>query len=234
MNKLEIANVSKNYKDVKALDGFSVTMTDGCWGLLGQNGAGKSTLMRILATVLSYDSGKVTLNGLDIKNDKKEYLKSITFMPQEFGFYPFFTAAEIMEYFAALKGVTLDKERRDSILEEVNLLDVKNKKVGAFSGGMKRRLGIAVSYINDAQLMILDEPTAGLDPKERYLFKNKICEIKKDRMIIVSTHIVSELTEMCDHICFVHKGKLVKVADKNEDGSFMMDLEQEYIKMVEQ
>ncbi|MBR0132837.1 MAG: ATP-binding cassette domain-containing protein [Lachnospiraceae bacterium] len=232
MNILEIKNISKSYKKIKVLDDFSITLNDGCLGLLGPNGAGKTTLMRILSRVIKAESGEVILNGITLSEGKSEYLRQLSFMPQEFGFYPFFTAKEILYYFAKLRGVIVNEEKVDELLETVNLLEDKNKKVGTFSGGMKRRLGIAVSYLNDARLMILDEPTAGLDPKERFLFKKKINDIKKDRIIIVSTHIVSELTEMCDKICFINKGKLVRVEDKNEDGSFNIDLEQEYIKMV--
>ncbi|MBR0133593.1 MAG: ATP-binding cassette domain-containing protein [Lachnospiraceae bacterium] len=231
MNKLEIEKLTKHYKNVTAIDDFSQIFTDGCWGLLGPNGAGKSTLMRILSKVISANNGKVVLNGTDI-NEKNGYLKNISYMPQNFGFYPFFTAKEILEYFSLLKGVKKDEKQIDNLLELVNLSDVKERKVKTFSGGMVRRLGIAVAYLNDAKLLILDEPTAGLDPKERFVFKKTINEMKHNRIIIVSTHIVSELTEMCDNICFLNRGKLIRIVSRGENNDFEIDLEQEYIKMV--
>ena len=213
MPKLEIKNISKTYKKgtVKALDDFSVTLTPGVYGLLGPNGAGKSTLMNIITDNLNPDSGKVLYNDEDIKKLGKNYRTVLGYMPQQQGLYDDFTLNRFLWYMSALKGLK-KKEAKDkitSLLDTVNLTGSAHKKLGGFSGGMKQRALIAQALLNGPKILILDEPTAGLDPKERIRIRNFISEIAEDKIVLISTHVVSDIEFIAKEIILLKQGKLV-------------------------
>ena len=213
MPKLEITNISKTYKKgaVKALDDFSVTLTPGVYGLLGPNGAGKSTLMNIITDNLNSDSGKVLYNDEDIKKLGKNYRTVLGYMPQQQGLYDDFTLNRFLWYMSALKGLK-KKEAKDkitSLLDTVNLTDSAHKKLGGFSGGMKQGALIAQALLNDQKILILDEPTAGLDPKERIRIRNFFSEIAEDKIVLISTHVVSDIEFIAKEIILLKQGKLV-------------------------
>ncbi len=209
---LEIKNVSKQYPKTLALDQFSAELSSGLYGLLGPNGAGKTTLISIITTLLSPSSGTVLYNGKPVGG--RDYMKLIGYLPQYPRFYKDFTAQEFLLYMAAMKG--LDAKSASTkvaeLLEQVNLSEHKNKKIGAFSGGMRQRLGIAQAILNDPEILILDEPTAGLDPKERVRFRNIISKLSSDRIIILATHIVSDVECVAKEVILLKEGKLLHKA----------------------
>lgn len=209
---LEIKNVSKQYPKTLALDQFSAELTSGLYGLLGPNGAGKTTLISIITTLLSQSSGSVLYNGKSVGG--RDYMKIIGYLPQYPRFYKDFTAQEFLLYMAAMKGLDTKyaPTRVEELLEQVNLSEHKNKKIGAFSGGMRQRLGIAQAILNDPEILILDEPTAGLDPKERVRFRNIISKLSSDRIIILATHIVSDVECVAKEVILLKEGKLLHKA----------------------
>lgn len=213
MNNLVINNLSKTYPNgVKALDNINLTIENGMFGLLGPNGAGKSSLMRTLATLQEADSGSATLNEIDIFNNPTELRKELGYLPQEFGVYPRITAEQLIEHLAILKGITNGTERKELVkhlLDKVNLYDKRKANVKSFSGGMKQRIGIAQALIGNPKLIIVDEPTAGLDPGERNRFYNLLADVGKEVIVILSTHIVDDVRELCTKMAVMNNGKIV-------------------------
>lgn len=213
MAQLRISNLSKTYPNgVKALDDVSLEIGNGMFGLLGPNGAGKSSLMRTIATLQEADSGSVFLDDLDIINNPVELRKTLGYLPQEFGVYPRITAAQLLDHMAILKGVTNSRERKELVkylLNKVNLYRQRDKSVKSFSGGMKQRVGIAQALIGSPQLIIVDEPTAGLDPGERNRFHNLLAEVGEEVVVILSTHIVDDVQELCTDMAIMNLGKIV-------------------------
>jgi len=210
--KLTIEGVSKVYKGkVSALRDFSLEVGPGILGLLGPNGAGKSTLMRILATITRTTGGKVSWNGTDIARSPDTVRAVLGYLPQDFGVYPNLNAVEFLEYLAAAKGLGRQsaRQRIADLLQVVNLVDVRTRPLGGYSGGMKQRVGIAQALLNDPQLLIVDEPTAGLDPEERVRFRNLLSELAGDRIVILSTHIVSDVEASATSIALISEGRLV-------------------------
>ena len=210
--ELKIQSLSKKFKDKIAVDNFSITLEKGIYGLLGPNGSGKSTLMRMLADVVYETEGNIYLNGKDKRIMGEEYRDIIGYLPQDIGFYGSFTAEKFLYYVSALKGIDKKdaKERIDDLLTFVNLQKDRKRKIKGFSGGMKQRLGIAQALLNDPKILILDDPPAGLDPTERIRFKNLISRLSKDKIVILSTHIVSDLESLANEIIIMSKGKLVE------------------------
>lgn len=209
--ELTINNLSKEYGKKKAVDCFNVTLTNGVYGLLGANGAGKTTLMRMICGVQTETKGTILLNGKNIHDLGEEYRNILGYLPQHFGYYPNFTAYKFLMYIAAIKGLPHKKahNRTLELLEKVGLIEQKNIKIKTFSGGMKQRLGIAQALLNNPQVLILDEPTAGLDPKERVRFRNLISALAENRIVILSTHIVSDVEYIAKEILIMKDGKLV-------------------------
>ena len=211
--ELQIRNLSKTYANgVVALDGVSLSIPPGMFGLLGPNGAGKSTLMRILATLQECDSGSVFLDDIDVLDEKDEVRRLLGYLPQDFGVYPKVTAYELLDHFAQLKGLSQRHRRRevvDALLQQTNLFEVRNQKMGTFSGGMRQRFGIAQALLGDPQLIIVDEPTAGLDPQERVRFHNLLSDIGEDKTVILSTHIVSDVADLCASMAIINKGHVL-------------------------
>jgi ABC-2 type transport system ATP-binding protein len=211
--ELRIENLSKTYKNgVKALDRVSLTIPAGMYGLLGPNGAGKSSLMRTLATLQEPDSGTATLGDIDVLKQKEELRKRLGYLPQEFGVYPRISAQDMLSYIALLKGVTEAKKRKELVawmLKRVNLYEDRKKALTAFSGGMRQRFGIAQALIGNPQLLIVDEPTAGLDPGERNRFYNLLAEIGEQVIVILSTHIVEDVMDLCTNMAIINKGRVL-------------------------
>lgn len=215
---LAIRDLSKTYANgVRALDHVTLDIPRGMFGLLGPNGAGKSSLMRTLATLQEADSGTATLDdgkggSIDILRDKDAVRRQLGYLPQDFGVYPKVSALDLLEHFAVLKGLTDRKQRRevvDGLLQQVNLWDVRKRKLGGFSGGMRQRFGIAQALLGNPRLVIVDEPTAGLDPEERNRFLNLLAEIGENVAVILSTHIVEDVTDLCPTMAIMNKGKVL-------------------------
>lgn len=211
--KLTISNLSKTYKNgVKAIDNVSIEISEGMFGLLGPNGAGKSSLMRTVATLQDPDEGTIHLDDVNIHEDQTNFRKRLGYLPQEFGVYDKMSAEDLLDYFAILKGVSTKAERNaivKSALEVTNLYEVRKKHVAKYSGGMKQRFGIAQLLLNDPRLIIVDEPTAGLDPTERQRFLNVLREIGTNNIVIFSTHIVDDVKELCTDMAILNGGKIL-------------------------
>ena len=210
--ELKTVGLTKRYGPKTAVDHLGVTLTSGVYGLLGQNGAGKTTLMRLFCTVQEPTSGKILLDGEPVREMGEEYRSLLGYLPQHFGYYPDFTALDFLLYMAAVKGLPdrAAKKRSRELLEAVGLAGESRRKVKTFSGGMKQRLGIAQAMLNDPKILILDEPTAGLDPKERVRFRNLISAFSKDRVVILSTHIVSDVEFIAEEIILMKAGRVIQ------------------------
>jgi ABC-type multidrug transport system ATPase subunit len=212
--KLVIKNLTKTYKNgVKAIDNLSIEIGTGMFGLLGPNGAGKSSLMRTIATLQSPDSGSIIFGDIDVLNDNMSLRKVLGYLPQSFGVYPKMSAQDLLDYFATLKGISNKLERNEivkKVLEITNLYDVRRKHVAGYSGGMKQRFGIAQLLLNSPKLIIVDEPTAGLDPAERHRFLNVLREVGTNCTVIFSTHIVEDVKELCNEMAILNGGRILK------------------------
>jgi len=210
--KIEIDNLTKSYPHgVKALDAISLTIESGMFGLLGPNGAGKTTLMKILATLLKPSSGSVMIDSFDLSSSYKAIRAMLGYLPQEFGAYPKLSAEEFIDYMASINGINHPKKRRQlvaDVLEEVGLHQVRDRRIKKYSGGMLRRLGIAQALLGDPKLLIVDEPTTGLDPEERIRFRNLLADISRDKVIILSTHIVGDISSTCEDIALLSRGAI--------------------------
>ena len=211
--ELKVDGVSKTYKNgVKALENVSLTIPLGMYGLLGPNGAGKSTLMRTLATLQEPDAGSIHLGDIDVLKEKDAVRRCLGYLPQEFGVYPRISAEDMLSHLALLKGVTNSRERREAvkaILERCNLYEVRKKALTSFSGGMRQRFGIAQALMGNPRLLIVDEPTAGLDPGERNRFYNLLAEVGEQVIVILSTHIVEDVMDLCTKMAIIHQGKVL-------------------------
>jgi ABC-type multidrug transport system ATPase subunit len=214
--ELRIDHLSKTYPNgTHALKGISLVISPGLFGLLGRNGAGKSTLMRTIATLQEPDSGTITLGDIDAIRDKERLRKTLGYLPQSFGFHPRVTAERLLTHFAVMKGVVDAGARRDVVegqLRRTNLWDVRHKRVGTFSGGMRQRLGVAIALLGNPKLIIVDEPTAGLDPEERVRFLNLLGEIGESSAVILSTHIVEDVEELCSSLAVIDRGEILLTA----------------------
>lgn len=216
--ELSMDQVTKRFKDKTAVDGVTLRVTPGIWGLLGANGAGKTTLMRMLAGIMEPTSGCIRYDGIPIAMLKERYRDVFGYLPQEFGFYPEFTVADYLEYIAALKGIPAKEARKriDELLEYLALSHVRRKKIAKLSGGMRRRVGIAQALLNDPEVLILDEPTSGLDPGERIRFRNLLSEFAKERIVVVSTHIVSDVEYIATQNAIMKDGRLLATGTTDE------------------
>jgi len=215
--ELRIRDVSKTYPNgVQALKDVTLTIPAGMYGLLGPNGAGKSTLMRILATLQEPDSGSATLGEIDVLRDKDAVRRTLGYLPQEFGVYPKVSAMELLDHFALLEGVGDRRDRRkvvEALLQQTNLWDVRKQKLGGYSGGMRQRFGVAVALLGNPKLLIVDEPTAGLDPAERVRFLNLLSELGENSVVLLSTHIVEDVSELCTNMAIIDQGEILLEAE---------------------
>ena len=209
--ELLVDRLTKHYGSKIAVDQVSATLKPGVYGLLGANGAGKTTLMRMLCAILESTSGEVFLDGKEVTAMGADYRNVLGYLPQDFGYYPNYTVKEFLMYISALKGIPrkIAKKRTEKLMEEVGLSHVAHKKIKTFSGGMKQRVGIAQALLNNPEILILDEPTAGLDPKERVRFRNLLSDYAGDKIVILSTHIVSDIEAIADEVLLMKKGKFV-------------------------
>ena len=211
---LKIEKLSKTYNNsVRALDQVTLDIPKGMFGLLGPNGAGKSSLMRTIATLQEADEGRITLDGLDVLREKDAVRRLLGYLPQDFGVYPRISAESLLDHFAVLKGLARSAERRaavERLLRMTNLWDVRHQKLGTFSGGMRQRFGIAQALLGDPRLVIVDEPTAGLDPEERNRFLDLLSEIGENVVVILSTHIVEDVRDLCSNMAIIAKGKVLR------------------------
>ncbi|MBU8922796.1 MAG: ABC transporter ATP-binding protein [Bacteroidales bacterium] len=218
--KLDIRNISKTYGNgVRALDEVSLTINKGMFGLLGPNGAGKSTLMRSIATLQAVDKGTMALGEIDVLKDHDSIRRILGYLPQDFGVYANVSAHNLLSHFATLKGITDRRQRNetvDRLLHKTNLWNVRKKKLGSFSGGMKQRFGVAQALIGDPRLIIVDEPTAGLDPEERNRFLNLLSEIGENVIVILSTHIVEDVSEVCNSMAIISEGRVLRTGSPAE------------------
>ena len=225
--ELTVHGLTKQYKDKRAVDRVDLRLTEGINGLLGANGAGKTTLMRMLCGILKPTAGSIALDGVDVSSE--DYRAVLGYLPQDFGYYPDFTGLDLLLYLAALKGLSRSHAKRKAkeLLELVSLKDAGEKKIKTYSGGMKQRLGIAQALLNDPSLLIVDEPTAGLDPKERVRFRKLIAGLGQDTIVLLSTHIVSDVEKIAGHMLMMSDGKIIfdEPWDKGR-----IDLEQLYMK----
>ena len=214
---LQISHISKTYPNgVHALKDVSLNIPNGMFGLLGPNGAGKSTLMRTLATLQEPDKGTILLDGIDLLKEKDAVRQTLGYLPQEFGLYPKSRAEDLLNYFAVLKGITSKTERKEvveSLLVQTNLWEKRKQRLGGFSGGMKQRFGVAIAMLGNPKLMIVDEPTAGLDPAERVRFLNLLSELGENSVVILSTHIVEDVSELCTRMAIINKGQILQEAE---------------------
>ncbi len=217
--KLIIEKLCKRYRNgVQALKDVSLTISTGMFGLLGPNGAGKSTLMRTIATLQEADSGSVFLGELDVLHNKAEVRRVLGYLPQDFGIYPKVSAEDMLDHLARLKGIVPGRDRRElvqALLRKTNLFDVRRQRLGTYSGGMKQRFGIAQALLGDPKIIIVDEPTAGLDPEERVRFHNLLSEIGEQVIVILSTHIVDDVTDLCQQMAIIHGGQVVTTGEPN-------------------
>ena len=229
--ELVIDRLTKQFQNKIAVDRVSLRLHNGVFGLLGTNGAGKTTLMRMLCGILQPTSGTIAFDGMDVREEG--YRAVLGYLPQDFGYYPEFTAMDFLLYMAALKGLPKQsaKRRANELLELVGLQDMGRKKIKTFSGGMKQRLGIAQALLNNPKLLILDEPTAGLDPKERVRFRNLIQQLGKDSIVLLSTHIVSDIEHIADEVLMMKDGTLIYNGTWDEQ---MGDLERFYLAQFEE
>jgi ABC-type multidrug transport system ATPase subunit len=220
MLELRIEGLSKTYPNgVKALQGVSLTIPTGMFGLLGPNGAGKSTLMRTIATLQEADSGSITLGDIDVLREKDKVRRLLGYLPQEFGVYPRITAEAMLSHFAVLKGIGNARERRDTVnalLQRTNLYDARKQNLSTFSGGMRQRFGIAQALLGNPKLIIVDEPTAGLDPEERVRFHNLLAEIGENVVVILSTHIVDDVSDLCSQMAIISGGRVLMSGDPQD------------------
>ena len=215
--ELQIRNVSKTYPNgVQALKDVSLTIPAGMYGLLGPNGAGKSTLMRILATLQEADAGSIRLDEIDVLKQKDDVRRLLGYLPQEFGVYPKVSAEDLLEHFALLKGIAERRARQEvveALLRQTNLWDVRRQTLGGYSGGMKQRFGVAIALLGNPRLLIVDEPTAGLDPAERVRFLNLLSELGENSVVLLSTHIVEDVSELCTRMAIIDRGEILLEAD---------------------
>ncbi len=215
--ELQIRDVSRTYPNgVQALKNVTLTIPAGMYGLLGPNGAGKSTLMRILATLQEPDAGSIHLGDLDVVRDKDAVRQTLGYLPQEFGVYPRVSAEDLLDHFAILKGIPVKRERNEvveALLRQTNLWEVRRQKLGGYSGGMRQRFGVAVALLGNPKLLIVDEPTAGLDPAERVRFLNLLSELGENSAVILSTHIVEDVSELCTRMAIIDRGEILLEAE---------------------
>lgn len=216
--ELVLKNVVKNFKDITAVDHVTCSMSNGVYGLLGINGAGKTTLLRMICTLLQPTSGSITCNGVNIFEMEGDYRNLLGYLPQDFGYYPEFSVQDYLLYIASIKGLKplIAQKRTKELLEKVALSNVKHRKMKNLSGGMKRRAGIAQAMLNDPQILVLDEPTAGLDPNERIRFRNLISELSEERLVLLSTHIVSDIEYIANEIILMKDGKITHMGTTDE------------------